>query len=68
MAARSDMEPHFISIKSAAARLGLSTDEVYELATSGELAHLPIEVGSKIHILAADVDRWALEASKAGAR
>jgi excisionase family DNA binding protein len=65
VAATSDSTPHFISVKGAAARLGMSIDEVYDLVKSGELAHVQRSAGAKIHILNADIDRWALEAAQA---
>ena len=63
MTATSDTAPHFISVKAAAARLGMTTDEVYDLVKAGELAHFQRATGAKIHILSADIDRWALEAA-----
>lgn len=65
MADHNDTAPHFTSVKGAAARLGMSIDEVYDLVKSGELAHVQRTPGAKIHILTADVDRWALEAAGA---
>lgn len=58
-----DTAPLFASVKGAAARLGMSIDEVYDLVKSGELAHVQRSPGAKIYILIADVDRWALEAA-----
>jgi excisionase family DNA binding protein len=63
--ATSDTVPHFISVKGAAARLGMSIDEVYDLVKAGEIAHVQRTPGAKIHILAADVDRWAHAAALA---
>jgi excisionase family DNA binding protein len=61
--ATSDTAPHFISVKGAAARLGMSIDDVYDLVKSGELAHVQRTPGAKIHILNSDLDRWAIEAA-----
>lgn len=65
MTATSDTTPHFVSVKGAAARLGMSIDEVYDLVKAGELAHVQRSAGAKIHILTADIDRWAAEAATA---
>lgn len=65
MTAETDTAPLFASVKGAAARLGMSIDEVYDLVKSGELAHVQRAPGAKIYILLADVDRWAVEAAKA---
>lgn len=60
----SDTAPHFVSVKGAAARLGMSIDEVYDLVKTGELAHVQRTAGAKIHVLTADIDRWATEAAR----
>lgn len=65
MTATSDTAPHFVSVKGAAARLGMSIDEVYDLVKAGELAHVQRAPGAKIHVLNADIDRWATEAARA---
>lgn len=65
MAADSDTAPHFISVKGAAQRLGMSIDEVYDLVKSGEIAHVQRTKFAKIHILAADVDQWAINSATA---
>jgi excisionase family DNA binding protein len=62
--ASSDTGPHFISVKGAAARLGMSIDEVYDLVKSGEIKHVQRAPGAKIYILATDIDRWATEAAR----
>lgn len=64
MTSKSDTAPHFVSVKGAAARLGMSIDEVYDLVKTGELAHVQRAPGAKIHVLAADIDRWATEAAR----
>ena len=67
MTATSDTAPHFTSVKGAAARLGMSIDEVYDLVKTGEIAHVQRTPGGKIYILNADVDRWATEAARKSA-
>lgn len=67
MTATSDTAPHFIDVKGAAARLGMSIDEVYDLVKTGEIAYLQRSAGAKIHILAADLDRWAIESARKSA-
>lgn len=61
MTAPSDTAPHFISVKGAAARLGMSIDEVYDLVKDGELAHRQRAPGAKIYIQTADLDRFVAE-------
>lgn len=65
MTATSDTSPHFISVKGAAQRLGMSIDDVYELVENGSLAFFQKARGAKIHILSTDVDKWAIEAASA---
>lgn len=65
MVATNDNAPHFVSVKGAAARLGMSIDEVYDLVKTGELAHLQRSARAKIYILVSDLDRWATETATA---
>lgn len=57
--------PLLISVKQAAARSGLSIDEVYDYVKAGEIAFIQKSPGAKIHVLAADLDRWVIEAADA---
>jgi hypothetical protein len=63
----SDTAPLLISVKAAAARSGLSIDEVYDYVKAGQIKFIQKAPGAKIHILAADLDRWVVEAAKASA-
>jgi excisionase family DNA binding protein len=60
-----DTAPLLISVKAAAARSGLSIDEVYDYVKAGEIAFIQKAPGARIHILAADLDRWVTEAATA---
>lgn len=56
-------DPLLISVKAAAARSGLSIDEVYDYVKAGEIKFIQKTPGAKIHILAADLDRWVTDAA-----
>jgi len=60
----SSTDPLLISVKTAAARSGLSIDEVYDYVKAGEIAYIQKAPGAKIHILASDLDRWVTEAAE----
>lgn len=53
--------PKLVSVKHAADHLGFITDDIYEMVKAGHLAHYQAKPGAKIHILAADLDRWVAE-------
>ena len=57
--------PLLISVKAAAARSGLSIDEVYDYVKAGEIAFIQKAPGAKIHVYAADLDRWVAESAQA---
>lgn len=60
----SSTDPLLISVKTAAARSGLSIDEVYDYVKAGQIKFIQKAPGAKIHILAADLDRWVTEAAE----
>lgn len=51
----------FVSVRTAAERLGMSIDVTYDLVKAGKLAHIQHTPGGKIHILAADLPRYSQE-------
>ncbi len=61
----SSTSPLLISVKTAAARSGLSIDEVYDYVKAGDIKYIQKAPGAKIHILAADLDRFITEAADA---
>lgn len=67
MSRTTDTGPKLISVKTAAALSGLSIDEVYDYVKGGQIKYIQKAPGAKIHILAADLDRFILEAAGAHA-
>jgi predicted site-specific integrase-resolvase len=51
----------FVSVREAAKRLGMSIDVTYDLVKGGHLAYVQHKPHGKIHVVAADLLRYAEE-------
>ena len=64
MSSPTDTAPLLISVKAAAARLGMRIDEVYDLVQAGDIKCIQRVKGAKIHIPEAELVRFVAENAK----